>query len=57
MQASKLIWNFCRVHVLHLNALEVDNREFLEPICSEEASFSEPQLPPEVAFLKPNLLA
>jgi hypothetical protein len=57
MQDSKLIWNFCRVHVLHPNALEVETREFLEPISSEAARFLEPQLPPKVASHKPALLA
>jgi hypothetical protein len=36
--------------------VEVETIVFLEAICSEAASFSEPQLPPEIVSLKRALL-
>jgi hypothetical protein len=39
------------------NALQVEIKVFLELICSEAASFSKPQLPTKVTFLKLALLA
>jgi hypothetical protein len=39
------------------NALKVEIKVFLEVVCSEAESFSKPQLPTKVAFLKLALLA
>jgi hypothetical protein len=48
--------HFCGARIWRLNAFEIETRVVLELICSEAASFSEPQLPPEVASLRHILL-
>jgi hypothetical protein len=54
---NKFLSNSCREKILLLNVLEAGTGVFWELDCSETASFSEPQLPPEVASLKHALLA
>jgi hypothetical protein len=54
---SQVDRNACGGQTCCSNASEVETRMFLEMICYVAASFSEPQLPPEVASLKHALLA
>jgi hypothetical protein len=54
---SLVEWNFFGALIWHPNAFEVETRVFLELMCYEAVSFSEPQLPPKFASLKHVLLA